>query len=155
MTTETLEQAIRPGVPVLLDSTALISYLDGTERTSPIAIHIVDAFIKSGRNPAYVSAVSAMEVLVRPLRTGPAPGMHAYNFLTRTHNLYVVDVDLPISHQAASLRATHQLKPVDALVTASGTMYGVEALVTNDAKWRRLPATIGAVCYLEAHLPFS
>jgi hypothetical protein len=71
MSKASLESALPEGERLLLDTTTLIAYLDGGETVSPIATHIVDEFVRTGRNESIVSMVTVMEVLVRPLRQGP------------------------------------------------------------------------------------
>jgi predicted nucleic acid-binding protein len=154
---ESLEQAIPAGDRLLLDSSTLISYLNGNERSSPVAVLVLDECVKPGRNEAYVSMVTVMEVLVRPLRRGPDSFQTVLNFLTRFPHLTPLEVDMGVAHQAANLRAFAGFKPADALTIASGFMAGVGHLVTNDDRWLKLtnfPDQRISVCYLEWHLPF-
>jgi predicted nucleic acid-binding protein len=155
VTRQTLENALPEGHRILLDSSLLISYFDGRERTTPVAREIVDTFVQGGRNRALVSAVTAMEVLVGPLRMGPPANMHVQAFLTAWPSLTVVPVDLAVAQTAATVRAIHRLKPVDALIVATGIIFQVHSLVTNDGAWKRVgPGLIQVVC-LEDHLPFT
>jgi hypothetical protein len=71
MTAASLEQAIPEGERLLLDTTALAAYLDATEATHELARHIIDGMVGPGRNPAIVSMITVMEILVRPLRSTP------------------------------------------------------------------------------------
>lgn len=146
---------------MLLDTSAIVSYFKGNESASPVATAIMEEFVATGRNQATVSAVSAMELLVDPLRMGTG-GLALYQqvmlFLMHMLNLRVVSVDLRVAHEAASLRATLGLKPPDALVMATGRSVAARHFVTNDQEWKRKlrpPLTHGtAVCYLEDHLPY-
>lgn len=137
----TLLGAIRRTIPagdrVLLDTTVLAAYLDPAERTHPVARHVVDDLVRTGRNPAVVSMVTVMELLVRPLRTSP-PGHHTVLAFLRHHpNLDPIPLDLPVAQEAASLRATHRLSPPDALIVATGIASQVANLVTNDGAWAK------------------
>ena len=158
MSQASLERAVPAGDRLLLDSTTLIAYLDGRERVSPVATHIIDSFVSWGRNSAIVSTVSAMAVLVRPLRPGPGePYRHVIDFLTRFPNLRPGVIDLVVAQEAASLHATHRFTSPDALVVATGIVNQVGHLITNDNEWprRRQPlADRVSICYLEDHLPF-
>jgi predicted nucleic acid-binding protein len=152
-----LEQAIPAGDRLLLDSSTLIAYLNGNERSSSVAAFILDGCVKPGRNEAYMSMVTVMEILIRPLRRGPEPFQTVLNFLTRFPHLTPLEIDIGVAHQAANLRAFAGFKPPDALTVASGFMVGVGQLVTNDDRWLSLtnfPDRRIAVCYLERHLPF-
>lgn len=158
MSLATLEQALAEGSRILLDAATLIAYLNRREAVSPVAAHIIDHFVREGRNPATVSMVTVMEVLVRPLAHGPGePYLHALDFLTRFPNLRAVPIDLPVAQEAASLRASYRFAAPDALVIASGLVHQVGSLVTNDADWparlRPISQRIG-VCHLTHHLPF-
>jgi predicted nucleic acid-binding protein len=158
VTLASLERSIPTGNRLLLDAATLIAYLNGGEPVSPIAIHVVDEFVRSGRNSAVVSMVTVMEVLVRPLRLGPGePYRHVMDFLTRFPNLHPLPVDLPVAQEAASLRATYRFSPPDALTVATGIVGQVGHLVTNDGAWSSKLQPVAArvvVCTLAEHLPF-
>lgn len=157
MTLASLEAAIPEGDFLLLDASALIAYLDGGEPVTPVATHLVDHFVRTGRNRGLVSAVTVMELLVRPLRQTPPAHHVVIDFLRHFPNLIAVDVTFDIAVGAASLRAEHNLLTPDALTVATGVLAGARELVTNDERWDRvlsaLPNSV-AVCYLTAHLPF-
>lgn len=152
MNTATLEAALCAGQCILLDSSTLIAYFDGNEQVSPIAAHIIDDFVRSGRNPAVVSMVSVMEVLVRPLQKGSAgPHQHILDFLSNFPNLRPVEIDLDMAEHAAALRAAYGFRSPDALVIATGLLSQVGFLVTNDGQWQKRLAPIAdrvAVCDL-------
>jgi predicted nucleic acid-binding protein len=128
--------AVPPGVPILLDSSALLSYLDGSEAVSPVATAILDGWVRSGRNDGLVSAISVMEVLVRPIVAGASAHRAVIGFLYGFPNLRLVALDAIGGQLAASLRATAGFSSVDALVVASGLAAGARHIVTNDASWR-------------------
>ena len=146
------------GERILLDTSGLITYLGKPSHTTPVIQHVVDDWVRSGRNHAIVSMVTVMEVLVRPLEVGPGEEYeHVLDFLQRFPNLQAKPVDLPVAHEAASLRAQHKFSPPDALIIGTGLVAQVGHLVTNDERWKkRLVAISGRVrvCYLEDHLPF-
>ena len=133
-----LEQAIRAGARVLVDTSGLIAYLNGGEATTPVAVWVIDQLIQSGRNPGIVSMVSVMEVLVRPLQVGaPGPYQHLQDFLTCFPNLTAAPVELAVAQEAGSLRAMFRLATPDALIVATGLVSQVHHLVTDDAEWIR------------------
>lgn len=159
MSRASLEKAIPAGTRLCLDTSALIAYLGAPEPTTPVAKHILDEWVKLGRNSAVVAMVTVMELLVRPLETGPgADYYHIVDFLQRFPNLRAQPIDLAIAQEAASLRAEHKFKPPDALNIGTGIITQVGVLVTNDDNWKKKLISIRsriAVCYLEDHLPFS
>ena len=157
MSRAALERAVPAGDRLLLDAATLVAYLDGGEAVSPVAACVVDEFVRDGRNEGIVSMVTVMELLVRPLRHGRVGYRHALDFLTNFPNLRAAVIDLPVAQEAASLRASHNFRPPDALTIASGLVYQVGHLITNDAAWKTRLAPVRqrvAVCYLADHLPF-
>lgn len=60
---DSIEQAIPEGHRVLLDTAALIAYLDGSEKANPVATHVMDDFVKTGRNQAVISMITVMELM--------------------------------------------------------------------------------------------
>ena len=99
----------------------LAAFLDATEATHPIAVHVLSQFVATGRNPAVVSMITVMEILVRPMRASP-PGHHTVLAFLRSHpNLECVPVDLQIAQEAAHLRADKKFAPPDALIVANGS----------------------------------
>src|SRR5882757_9993585 len=79
-----LLKRIVQGERLLIDSTVLMAYLDSTDATHPVARFILNDLVTSGRNPAIVSMISVMELLVRPLQASP-PGHHTVLAFLRTH----------------------------------------------------------------------
>lgn len=157
MSEASLLTAIAEGDRVLLDTTVLAAYLDATDATHPVARHILGDLVATGRNPAVVSMVTVMEILVRPLRATP-PGHHTVLAFLRTHpNLTCVPVDLQVAQEAAHLRADRKLAPPDALIVGTGLATQVRHLVTNDRDWSRKLAAMSsriAVVQTSSHLPF-
>jgi len=122
---------------VLVDTSVLIAYFEPSDATHAVAVLLIDDFVRNGRNAALVSPVSAMELLVRPLRVAPQGVAHVHSFLVHTPNLTLLPVDLQVAQEAASLRATHNFKTPDALVIATGIVGQAAHLVTNDADWQK------------------
>jgi predicted nucleic acid-binding protein len=76
-------------------------------------------------------------------------------FLTHHPNLRAVPLDLQMAQEAASLRASHRLRPPDALIVGTGFASQVAALVTNDNEWQTKLAPIASrirVVTLSHHL---
>lgn len=130
------EKRIGVGDRILIDTSILIAYFESRDDTHDVAVVLVDDFVKLGRNAAVVSPVTAMEILVRPLREGPKSAVHVREFLSHWPNLTLLPIDLHVAAEAASLRATHNFKVPDALVIATGIVGQVAHLITNDGEWR-------------------
>lgn len=151
-----IDQILHSGDRILLDASALLAYFSGIESTSHVATRLFDTYVSSGRNPAIVSAVTVMEILVRPLRRGARePYEHVVDFLSRFPNLRVAPVDLAVAQEAASLRAAYNFSSPDALNIATGIIGQVGHLVTNDGQWKRKLQPIAnrvAVCTLSDYV---
>jgi len=131
----TLADRLPAGDRLLLDSSVLAAYLDGGERTSALAVELLDDLVRSGRNPAVVSMVSVVETLIRPLRRLPAAHATVLAFYREFPNLVAAPVDLDVAAEAANLRVAFGLSAPDALIAATGLAAGVSHLVTNDRAW--------------------
>lgn len=155
MTIASLEQALPEGDRLLLDTTALAAYLDATEATHDLARHVIDTLVGPGRNPAIVSMITVMEILVRPLRATPHGHHTILAFIRGQPNLTAVPVDLEVAQDAASLRAAQRFSPPDALIVGTGFAAQVGHLVTNDGDWARKLRGLESrirVCTLSDHI---
>lgn len=131
------EDALGAGESILLDSSVLISYLGVATPQQEIAAAILEN-VRAGRNPAVVSAVSAMELLVRPIRLGAAAEVQRItDLLSRFPNLALRPVDLDVARAAASVRARTTLTSPDALIIGTGIASRIRHVVTNDEAWAR------------------
>jgi predicted nucleic acid-binding protein len=147
-----LADVIEPGALLLVDSSATLAYLAGSERASGAAEQVFDAFVATGRNAAVMSMVTVAEVLVRPFRTGPAAIATIEGFLRHFADITLVDVTYEVAREAARIRAASGLRMPDALIVATAQSVGADVLVTNDGAWRSAiaGATPGLrVCHLE------
>lgn len=155
MTIASLEQALPAGDRLLLDTTALAAYLDATEATHDVARYVIEVLVGSGRNPAIVSMITVMEILVRPLRATPHGHHTVMAFIRGQANLTAVPVDLQVAQDAASLRAAQRFSPPDALIIGTGLATQVGHLVTNDRDWARKLTGLESrirVCTLADHV---
>jgi predicted nucleic acid-binding protein len=134
-----LERAIPSGELLLLDTSAIASYFTN-EATSHAATVIIDSFIRSGRNRAVISSVTATELLVRPARAGRRDLANAITrFLRYFPNLEVAAIDLTIAVVAAEIRALAGMATADALIVACGLDRSAATAVSDDRGW---PAVI-------------
>ncbi len=148
---------IAAGDRLLLDTTILAAFLDATDATHSVARYVLKELVETGRNPAVVSMITVMEILIRPLRASP-PGHHTVLAFLRTHpHLECVRVDLQVAQEAAHLRAAENFAPPDAMIVGTGIATQVRLLVTNDHNWTRKlgkMATRITVVQASDHLPF-
>lgn len=158
MSRSSLENVIAPGDRLLLDTTVLAAFLDATDATHPVAQHVLNNLVASGRNPAVVSMITVMEILIRPMRAVP-PGHHTVLAFLRSHpGLTCMPVDLQVAQEAAHLRADKKFGPPDALIVGSGLAAQVRHLVTNDHDWSSKLASMSKridVIQTSVHLPWT
>ena len=122
----------------MLDSSALIAYHSRHEATHPLMVHVMSRIERDDDAlRAYYSVVSAAELLIRPHRSGIAEFTFMHAFLTTFPSLTALPMDLTVATQAATIRAISAVALPDAIVVASGLLAGCEAIVTNDAAWKR------------------
>jgi predicted nucleic acid-binding protein len=150
-----IEDAIPAGASVLIDSSVALAYLTGTEAISPLATDLFDGCLATGRNPGALSAVTVMELVVRPFRAGPSAVGVVRGFLRHFDGLRLFPVDDVVATEAARIRALAGLWAPDALIVASFLVGGVDILVTNDASWpaRLEAAAPGRAVVLVGALP--
>lgn len=146
-----IEQRIAAGDRLLLDTAVLISYFSGGDRWADAAQAVIEGLVRTGRNPAVVSALTVMESLVGPMRRVPPGHLTALDFYANWPNLAVLPIDLSVAQEGASIRAHHGFPTPDALVIATGIVGGVSWLVTGDDRWRKRLTPLSSrvrVCYL-------
>jgi predicted nucleic acid-binding protein len=141
--TADLDAALDGAERILLDSSALIAFHSRLERAHPLAEHLLGRIADSD-DPVhgYYSFVSAIEILVRPIRSGQDRFTFMHTFLSEFPNLTGLPLDMVVAVQAANLRAVAGLALPDAVVVASGLLAGCEAIVTNDERWKRRGETL-------------
>ena len=151
-----LERQIAAGAVIVLDSSAVLAYLDGGEPISGAATHVMDGLVRSGRNPALISAVTVTEALVRPFRLAEsAPASIVEDFLRNFPNLAIVPIDYAVSREAARIRALTGLRTADALVMATAVVSGALVMVGNDERWKSSVDRLGtpfALCLLSDYV---
>ncbi|MDD2534954.1 MAG: type II toxin-antitoxin system VapC family toxin [Macromonas bipunctata] len=139
-----LNQALA-GKQVYLDVNIFIYALEGME---PWASLLRQAFtgMETGEWQAVTSELSLAESLVRPFQLGRQDLVQLYRAaLSNRDCLRLVPLDASILVSAARLRALHGFKLPDAMHAATAQAQGCQAILTNDAGFRRLP---GIQCFL-------
>lgn len=123
---------------VILDSDAVIGFLDADDALHPSADSAVRALIRE--QPLVVSAVTYAEVLTGA-RLGHHDEVRVKGFLGSLVSA-VLPVDVAIADRAADLRASSRaLRMPDALILATADVTPeVELIVTGDAGAERVPA---------------
>lgn len=133
-----LDAALGAVERVLLDTSTLIAFHSAHEEAHQLAKHLMSR-IESADDPlhAYFSAISAAEILVRPIRTRVDRFTHMYDFLTNFPHLSILSADLAVAAQAANIRALTRIPIADAFIIGTAVICGCEAIVSNDERWKR------------------
>lgn len=136
MSRAVLEAAIPAGQTILIDTSAILAYLSGSERVSAAAAVLIDELVAPGRNPAVVSVISVCEALVRPNRAGsPIAVRLVDDFVTHFPNLRVDPVTIEIARLGARIRAATAAPAPDALILATAVAASATIAIGNDAGW--------------------
>lgn len=96
-------------------------------------------YLEQGTVKGVTSAITIMEILVRPKALGDEIAVEDYKLLLTTYpNLKIKEIDVEVAERAADLRSTYRLRPPDALQAAACLVEGADAFVTNDSRMKVL-----------------
>jgi predicted nucleic acid-binding protein len=127
-----------PG-PVAMDTSIFIYFIEEHPDYLP---HLAPVFssVASGKLEIATSAVTLLEVLVVPYRTGDLSLANRYEaLLTRSRGLNLVEIDKFQLRAAAQIRARYRIRTPDALQLAAALSRRCSALMTNDREIPELP----------------
>ena len=129
---------IPKGSRVLLDSVALIYFLETNDRYSKMAEKIFGR-IESGELQGVLANLAFAELLVPLYRSGdPQAAAGLANRLINFRNLEVVTLTTEISMEAARLRAEYGLRTPDAIHGATAIISRTTGILTNDKQMKIL-----------------
>ena len=135
MGVDTLRTACAGYRQVFLDTMIFSYHFLDHPRYAPLT-EIVLALIESGQISA-LTTLTLAELLVVPMRADDRQAMRDYElYLTNFPHLTLVQLDISLARQAARVRATTGLRMPDAIQIAAASLYNVDAIVTNDLRWR-------------------
>jgi predicted nucleic acid-binding protein len=136
--------AIPAGGTILLDTSAVLAYLAGTELASAAAAAVIDGLIATGQARGVVSAITLTESLVRPLRARSTTAVRIVeDFLLRFPNLDVEPMTIAVAREAARIRAATAVRTPDAIILATAVHVGATVVVCNDRSWPALAKRAG------------
>jgi predicted nucleic acid-binding protein len=144
MTPAALGAAIPAGATLLLDTSAVLAYLSGSEPASAVAASIIDGYVASGRNAAIVSTITVTEALVRPIHAASATAIRLVeDFLLRFPNMRIEPVTVAVAREAARIRAATAAPTPDALIIATAVIASARVVVGNDRTWPNIAKRAG------------
>jgi predicted nucleic acid-binding protein len=128
-----------------LDTTVFAYRLEGRAPfAAPSALALLA--VASGSVRGVTSALTLMELVVKPLQAGRTDQADRYEALVNGFpNLVVAELDRPTLRRAAELRALRRLRPIDALHLAACLQQGATAFLTNDGDFRRVREEVEVV----------
>lgn len=133
-----IEEALQGVSSLFLDSPPVIYYVEANPQYLPIVGPIFDR-LDRGELEGVGSPVTLAECLVLPMRLGRVELQQRFIGLIDNHaSIKVLSIDLNVARVAAEVRARHNLQLPDALQVAAALSFGCDALLTNDAEFRRV-----------------
>jgi len=129
---------IPSGSRILLDTVALIYFLEGNNRYSEKSEEIFGR-IESGDLQGVMASLVFAELLVPLYRNGDQEAAAGLSHrLTNFRNLEVITLNTEISMLAARLRAEHGLRTPDAIHSATAIIAKASGILTNDKRMKIL-----------------
>jgi predicted nucleic acid-binding protein len=137
-----LADELTVGDSVAFDSDALIYYVERHQRFHPVVAPVIER-VARGELRAHVSAVTLIEVLVRPLREGQSELAERYRQILTSPSYFTLhSVTQPLAERAAAVRAEYRIATADAIVAATALEAECDFLITNNREhFRNLVGT--------------
>jgi len=133
-----LTERIRSFSVIGLDTAIFIYHFEENPTYLPLTRELLSS-IEMGERKGVTSAITLMEIIVKPLALGQIDVARKYEaMLVNFPNLDIVDLDRDVIRQAARLRAEYRIHPPDALQVSASLLYGADAFITNDGLLKRL-----------------
>lgn len=126
------------GKSILLDTNCFIYYFEDNPSYSSI-LEEVFIGIQNGKNEAFMSIMSFMEILVKPKQENNVFIEKRYKLmLTNYPNLSIINIEYQIADIASRLRANYSIKTPDAIILATGIAMNVDYFITNDVRLKNI-----------------
>lgn len=124
---------------IALDSCVWIYHLENHPDYATLTRQVLEA-VEGGSCQAVSSELTLQEILVRPLQMELQDVADEYELLLSGFpNLSLKPINREILLQAATIRASHGLRTLDAIVSATARAAGATLLVTNDRHLSKVP----------------
>ncbi len=117
-----------------LDTAIFIYHLEENPTYLPLT-QILFNGIEAGEHRGITSALTLMEIIVKPLALGREAIARQYEtLLANFPNLEIADLNRDVIRRAAQIRAAYRIRTPDALQIAAGLIHRVQAFITNDRR---------------------
>jgi predicted nucleic acid-binding protein len=131
-------ERIRSFSVIGLDTAIFIYHFEENPTYLPLTRELLSS-IEMGERKGVTSAITLMEIIVKPLALGQIDVARKYEaMLVNFPNLDIVDLDRDVIRQAARLRAEYRIRPPGALQVSASLLYGADVFITNDGLLKRL-----------------
>jgi len=118
-------------VRIFVDSNIIIYLIEQPEGWGPRAAIRFRA-IRDRGDEVVVSDLVRMECRIGPLRDADTKTLAHYDDFFRSEDVEVAPVTAAVCDQAATIRAKHGFRPLDALHLAAAVAHGCESFLTHD-----------------------
>ena len=133
-----VSEALKGVRQLALDTASLIYFVEKHPDYYPLMQAIVDK-VDTGDLVATGSTLVLAEVLVQPFRVGNTDLAQKYEgILSGSRSFGLLPVSSTVARQAATIRATYNLRLPDALHAATALVSSSDAFLTNDVTFRRV-----------------
>lgn len=123
---------------VFLDANPVIYHVEQPAAWGPKASARITALVAAGEQLAVTDLVR-MECLVGPLKKGDAKLVNDFGTFFHSPDVRVLPITAAVIDRAATIRATHGFKPLDALHLAAAVEHGCTLFLTNDGGLKAFP----------------
>ncbi len=121
-----------------MDSNVLIYHLEKIPPYSELTLLLIE-FIQKGQISGHTSALSFLELNVRPYQKGETNLAANYTTLfKRLPHFSIHPLTLEMADMAARLRAKYKLKTPDAIHVASALACQAQVLLGNDREFKKI-----------------
>ena len=137
-TTTSIKTLLQKHPIVGIDTVAFIYHLEENHKYLPFT-NVLFEMVENGVIKGVTSAVTIMEILVKPEKEENERAVQEYKFILQTFpNLKIKPIDFHTAEKAAELRAKYRIKPADALQLGAALVENANAFVTNDEKLKQV-----------------
>ena len=124
---------------IFIDTAPIIYYIQAHPQFGPLAKEVVYSF-QAGNISAFLSVITLVEVLPKPIETGNENLARKFaEFLKTGKNISLLDISINIAERAGKLRGQYtSLKAMDAIQISVALEVSADAFITNDAKLKQI-----------------
>ncbi len=133
-----LEEFLRRHRKIGLDTSVFIFQVEANPKYREL-VNGIFAWLEGPKGRAVTSAITMLEVLVRPYRLSDRDRVNSFYALLSTFpHLEWMELTLEIADRAAQLRAEHNLRTPDAIQAATSLACQATGLISNDTAFKKV-----------------